>query len=335
MKKKILMLGTGGTIASKKTEYGLTPGITSEELLSYVPQVQAVCDVDTIQVCNIDSTNVEVKHWQMLVKSIEVHYEEYDGFVICHGTDTMAYTAAALSYMIQNSRKPIVITGSQKPINLEITDARINLWNSFVYAADEDSQGVYLVFDGKVIIGTRAKKVQSKSYNAFDSINFPYPATIQDGKVLRYIPTIPYTKPVQFYHKMGGNVMILKMIPEMRVDLLAFVFEKYDCIIIESFGVGGIPSCIVDAFYQQMDAIQEQDNKLVIMTTQVANEGSNMTVYEVGRKVKQDFNMLEAYDMTLEAVITKAMWLMALTEDNKEINIKKMFHESIHFDTLH
>ena len=99
--KKILMIGTGGTIASTPTEYGLAPGLTPADILSYIPAVRRVCEVDSIQVCNLDSTNVTPKHWKLLAGTVEEHYEEYDGFVICHGTDTLAYTAAALSYMIQ------------------------------------------------------------------------------------------------------------------------------------------------------------------------------------------------------------------------------------------
>ena len=115
--------------------------------------------------CNIDSTNVTPMHWRLLAETIEKNYAQYDGFVICHGTDTLAYTAAALSYMIQNSSKPIVITGAQKPINMDVTDAKTNLLDSFIYAADEDSQDVTIVFDGKVIVGTRAKKgAGRKSY---------------------------------------------------------------------------------------------------------------------------------------------------------------------------
>ena len=125
--KRILMIATGGTIASKRSETGLKPLITSDELLSYVPDARHFCQADAIQVLNIDSTNIQPEHWLLIARTIEDHYNQYDGFVICHGTDTMAYTAAALSYLIQNSPKPIVITGAQKPIDLEITDAKTNL----------------------------------------------------------------------------------------------------------------------------------------------------------------------------------------------------------------
>ena len=145
------MIGTGGTIACKQTDAGLTPGLKAEDILSYIPAVKHICTVEAIQVLNLDSTNVTPKHWKIIVKAIEENYSNYDGFVICHGTDTLAYTAAALSYMIQNSAKPIVITGSQKPISKDVTDAKSNLLNSFIYAADDESQNVNIVFDGKVI----------------------------------------------------------------------------------------------------------------------------------------------------------------------------------------
>ena len=146
--KKILLIGTGGTIACKRSDEGLKPVITSEEIASYVPDVNSFCDIDSVQIMNIDSTNMQPKHWLKMAKTIEENYDKYDGFVICHGTDTMAYTAAALSYLIQNSSKPIVITGAQKPIDMENTDARINLTDSLRYASSDRSSNVNIVFDG-------------------------------------------------------------------------------------------------------------------------------------------------------------------------------------------
>ncbi len=332
MKKRILMIGTGGTIASKQSGNGLSPGLSSEDVLSYIPQVKDVCEVKTMQVCNIDSTNVMPEHWELLTKTIEEQYDKYDGFVICHGTDTLAYTAAALSYMIQNSRKPIVITGAQKPINMDVTDAKTNLLDSFIYAADDNSQDVNIVFDGKVIVGTRAKKVCAKSYNAFESINYPYIAVIQDGMVIRYMPTTPHKYRVRFYHGMKNSIYVLKLIPGMKSDILSYIFKDYDCIVIESFGVGGMPQSIVHEFYEQMEEWKEK-GKLVVMTTQVVNEGSNMTVYEVGQKVKQDFDLIESYDMTLEATITKMMWLMSLPNMSYD-DIKREFYQMVNHDIL-
>ena len=330
--KHILMIGTGGTIASKQTADGLAPGLSSDDILSYIPQVKNVCHVDTLQVCNIDSTNVTPAHWTLLSKTIEENYDKYDGFVIAHGTDTLAYTAAALSYMIQNSSKPIVITGAQKPINMDVTDAKTNLLDSFIYASDDESQDVNIVFDGKVIVGTRAKKERAKSFNAFSSINYPYPAVIQDQKVIRYIPSIPYKEAVTFYHNMHNSVYVMKLIPGMRSDMLTYIFQSYDAIVIESFGVGGLPDTIMKRFYFEMNEWIER-GKIVVMTTQVANEGSNMTVYEVGKKVKQDFNLIEAYDMTMEATITKLMWLMGLPK-MKYSQFQEKYYTMVNHDIL-
>lgn len=330
--KKILMIGTGGTIASKETEEGLTPGLTPEDILYYIPAVKNICDVETIQVCNLDSTNVRPEHWQLIAKTIEKNYYDYEGFVICHGTDTLAYTACALSYMIQNSNKPIVITGAQKPINQDVTDAKTNLLNSFIYATDDYSQGVTLVFDGKVIAGTRAKKERAKSYDAFSSINYPYLAVIRDHKLIRYIPEIPYRDRVRFYYNMENSVYVLKLIPGIEPDILRYLFEKYDSIVVESFGVGGIPKSLVDVFREEMKR-WEKNKKHVVVTTQVVNEGSDMMIYEVGKTIKKEFNLMEAYDMTTEAVITKLMWLMGLDTISEE-EFRGLFYKQINYDIL-
>jgi len=328
--KKILFIATGGTIASKTSDSGLKPQITPEELLSYIPAIRNVCEIDTLQILSLDSTNMEPKHWRMMVECVRDNYDKYDGFVIAHGTDTMAYTAAGLSYMIQNSTKPIVITGSQKPIDLDITDAKTNLLDSFLYAADDKSQGVVIVFDGKVIAGTRAKKIRSKSYNAFDSIDFPALAMIQDEHIMRYIPMLPYEEEVRFYTKINDNIFLLKLIPGITPELFKYVFEHYDAVILESFGVGGIPKSISEDFY---GLCRQYPEKTIVMATQVAHEGSDMTVYEVGHEMKAMCRFLESYDMTLESVIAKTMWMLANQEVSKE-NQEDIFYKNINYDVI-
>ena len=134
MMKKILMIATGGTIASKEGAGGLTPAMTGEELASFVPGIEDKCELDILQLMNIDSTNMRPRQWMEIRDAVMEHYGSYDGFVILHGTDTMAYTAAALSYLIQNTPKPIVITGSQKPMGNPYTDAKLNVYQSILYA---------------------------------------------------------------------------------------------------------------------------------------------------------------------------------------------------------
>ena len=330
--KKILLIATGGTIASKYTADGLAPQISAEELLEYIPEAKEFCTIDTVQPFALDSTNVCADHWLKLARLIESKYEFYDGFVLCHGTDTMAYTAAALSYLIQNNRRPIVITGAQKPIDLAITDARSNLMDSLRCASHDRAQGISIVFGGKVIAGTRAKKEFSKSYNAFSSINYPDIASIHDQKIIFYIDDKDQsTKPLVFYHEMNQKIFLLKLIPGIDGKVLDALFPAYDGLIIESFGVGGLPHYENDDF---MEAIGHwiEAGKPVCMATQVTHEGSDMEVYQVGKIIKERFPVLESYDMTLEASVTKMMWALGQTRDMEKF--KELFYTTINHDLL-
>ena len=330
--RNILILFTGGTIASLKTEQGLEPVLNAEQILSYLPQMPPDIRLDSRQICNLDSTNIDYHIWLALVDAIEVCYDKYDGFVICHGTDTMAYTAAALSYLIQNLDKPIVLTGSQQPIQMEITDAKKNLYDSIMYAAHPESRGVCLIFDGKVIAGTRAKKTKSFSYHAFSSINFPELASMQHCKIVRYSPCEKPDGKVIFYHAMNPRVYALKLTPGISPGILKAIFEEYDCIIVESFGVGGIPDSIIDDFCGLMKQYRE-GSKIVIMTTQVTYEGSNLSTYEVGKRLKGRIPYLEAYDMNFEAVFTKSMWILGMGEMTFP-EIQACFYSKVNYDVL-
>ena len=327
--KRILMIATGGTIASKRSAEGLKPLMTSEELLGFVPHVKEFCEVTAMQVINIDSTNIQPKHWLLISSTIERFYDQYDGFVVCHGTDTLAYTASALSYLIQNSPKPIVITGAQKPIDLEITDAKANLSDSFLFASCDKAHGVNIVFDGKVIAGTRGKKERTKSYNAFSSINFPYIATIQDSNIIFYLDDKDQvSEDVTFYHKLDSKVTLLKLIPSMNGGILDYLFKHYDAVIIGHSQFEKIPMSFHRAIERWINA-----GKFVIMTTQVTNEGSNMSVYEIGKTIKKEFGLLEAYDMTLEATVTKLMWILGQTHSPD--TVREMLYSTINRDILY
>ena len=330
--KKILLIGTGGTIASQKSDDGLRPQIKPSELLSYVPGVKKFADVSSIELFNLDSTNIQPENWIQIADCIKSNYFDFDGFVICHGTDTMAYTAAALSYLVQNSLKPIIVTGAQKPIDLDVTDARTNLHDSILFASHDHAYGVNIVFDGKVISGTRARKERTKSYNAFSSINFPYIAAIQDDDVIFYIDDkSAVDESIRFYNELNSKVCLLKLIPSMDPKLLDFIGTQYDAVIIESFGVGGLPSHKDGDFKLSIQQLIE-NGKTIVMTTQVPLEGSHMSVYEVGKNIKQQFGLIESYDMTLEATATKLMWILSQTKDPEEI--RRLFYKTINRDTL-
>ena len=330
--KKILLIATGGTIASGYTEEGLVPRIAAEDLLQYVEEHKDFCAVDVLQAFSLDSTNLYGKHWLELAGLVERHYNGYDGFVICHGTDTMAFTAAALSYLVQDGPKPIVVTGSQKPINLPVTDARTNLLDSLRFASEAKAHGVNIVFGGNVIAGTRAKKERSKSYNAFSSINYPNVAVIRDGRVVFYIDDKEdRAKQPVFYHEVNDNVLLLKLIPGMDGTVLNRLFPYYDGVIIEAFGVGGFPEYGEIPFFQEIRRWTDA-GKLVMMATQVTHEGSHMEVYQVGKVIKEEFRLMEAYDMTLEAAVTKAMWVLGQTKEPEEF--RRLFYRTVNHDIL-
>ncbi len=329
MKKKILLIATGGTIASRQTQEGLAPALTPEELLDAVPEVNDFCQAESMQILNIDSTNLQPEDWVSMVQVIRANYESYDGFVITHGTDTMAYTAAALSYLIQNPGKPIVITGAQKPIEYGISDARRNLLDSFFLAARGQMPGVYLVFDGKAFFGTRVSKVRSKSYDAFESVNHPPAALINDGRVIRYFePEVLDGGPV-FYEKVRPSVFLLKLIPGMNPDVLEYVGARYDVIIIESYGVGGVPFADQRNFLREVEKLSAA-GKIVVVATQALYEGSDMNIYQVGRRAMEGTSLLQSCDMTVEAVVTKLMWLLGETDDREEIC--RRFYEPVNRD---
>ena len=330
MKKKILLLATGGTIASHAGAEGLIPEIKAENLLKCVPEVFDFCDVDALQLYNIDSTNVTPAHWICLVQAIKEHYEKYDGFVVCHGTDTMSYTAAMLSYLVQHSPKPIVLTGSQQPIDKEDTDGRINLRDSFLYAASDVASDVVIVFQGKIIAGTRAKKVRTKSFNAFTSVDFPNLGIIRDGKIISYIQREKQDKP-EFYLELNEKVALLTLTPGVKGELLDAYFRMHDAVVISGYGTGGIPEGEYYGFYETIER-WERKGKTLVVTTQVQQEGSDMDVYRVGRGLKNRFDLLESYSMTYESIITKLMWILPQAKNDEQL--RELFYRPVNYDLI-
>ena len=328
-KKKILLIGTGGTIASEMGESGLKPDLTSDQLLRYIPDIDRICQVECEQLFSLDSTNIQPKHWARIAQAIRRRYREFDGFVIAHGTDTMAYTAAGLSYLIQGSPKPIILTGAQKPIGFETTDSKQNLRDAFIVAVS-DMAGVVLVFNGKIILGTRARKTRSKSFEAFSSINYPLLGLVQDGRVIRYIRPEARAVP-QFYGSVNPKVALMKLVPGADCGIAAYLLERHDGLIIESFGVGGLPTYKAGDYYDVVKAGLDA-GKTVVMTTQVENEGSDLAVYHVGSSIKRNLPILEAYDMTTEAVAAKLMWILGQTTDQKWV--EELFYTPVACDIL-
>ena len=327
--KHILLITTGGTIASSESDNGLSPALTSEELISHVPEIEKICRVSTVQLYSLDSTNMRPEYWLEISRYIRQVYNDYDGFVITHGTDTMAYAASMLHYLVQNSRKPIVLTGAQIPIEKRDTDARENLTDAFMYAADDFACGVHIVFGDKIIAATRARKTRTKSFNAFSSIDYPEIGFIR-GSVKYFIREKVEGEPI-FCDGIDPSVMVVKLIPGMSADIFDYIADRYHAVIIESFGVGGLPYYDNDEFVEKIEHLISRGVRIVI-TTQVPHEGSDMGVYQVGLRIKQKYEIPEAYDMTTETVVAKVMW--ALPQSKTAADFAKLFYTPIGNDMI-
>ncbi len=329
--RKILLIATGGTIASECGSDGFTPAISARALLSSAPRIESMYDVDAIQPVNLDSTNMRPSDWLKIAECIRDNYERFDGFVITHGTDTMAYTSAALTYLCRHSPKPIALTGAQKSILTEDTDARTNLYDAFAYVSDERSHGVCIVFDGRVITGARARKVRTKSRNAFESVDYPYLATVRDGNVIRYINERA-RRSCEFYSALETRVAAVKLTPGLNADAFRALRGCLEALVIEGYGVGGIPSSDGGELIDELRKWRE-DGKTVVITTQVPYEGSDMALYEVGRRALTGVDgVLEAYTMTPETAVVKLMWILAQTRDTNKT--RALFYTPIANDLL-
>ena len=341
--KRILMIATGGTIASTEDGSGLAPTMTGPELARQVPLLDTLCELDFVQPMNIDSTNMRPRDWLTIARVIRDAYAGYDGFVVLHGTDTMAYTAAALSYLIQASEKPIVLTGSQQPMASPFTDAKLNLYNSVLYACDEASRDVCVVFDGTAICGTRARKQRTMSFNAFTSMNFPPVAHIRGGRIMRpavagvtgAAGSVPEAsraskapRAPRFYDSLDARVIVLKLTPELRPSIFDLLRRDYDAVILETFGIGGIPA--YDGSYQEAIFDWVDSGRTLVLTTQVPEEGLDLGVYEVGHAYAQKEGILKGDDMTTEALVAKTMWALGQTRDPQEL--ARLFYEPVNHD---
>ncbi|MEW4132065.1 asparaginase [Bacillus thuringiensis] len=313
--KKILLLATGGTIASVKGNEGLVPGLSAEELLHYFPKSSLNIEIDCKILMNIDSTNMQPEYWIEIANSVFNHYDKYDGFVITHGTDTLAYTSAALSYMLQGLKKPVVLTGSQVPISFKKTDAKKNVADALRFSC-EDIGGVFVVFDGRVIIGTRAVKMRTKSYDAFESVNSPYVAEVNEHEVKYHWKPMDTSNKLLVNTSLCTDVFLMKLFPGAKPEIFDCLKGLYKGIIIESFGNGGLPF----EGRNLLPKIQEltEEGIAIVITTQCLEEGEDILLYEVGRKVAQHPVILSG-DMNTEAIMAKLMWGLGQTNKLEEI----------------
>lgn len=309
MKKKILVLFCGGTIVMQKNKEGaLSPPSDQKmallSLLELEPRLLNMIQIDLHFIANIDSTNITPHLWEQMAQVIYDQYENYEGFVITHGTDTMAYSASALSFALQNLGKPVVFTGAQLPGHEIASDARSNFVNA-IRVALLDIAAIVLVFAERVILGVRASKVSHSHLDAFRSINRPPIGNI--GVRLGLMADIPkrHKQPLQLQTGFDSKIAVISLIPGMPMSILD---ELLQCdlhgVVLVAYGNGNIPEIYLP-FLQKA-----KEKKLPIVIRSQCLEGwVSLEIYASGKQALQ-FNVIEAYDMSLEATITKLMWAL-------------------------
>ena len=303
-KKKILLLTTGGTIASLPGGEGLEPQ-RSDVMERELEQLRTYYEITVRDVMCLDSSNIRPEEWQTIAKAIFDQRIGFDGIVVSHGTDTMAYTASAVTYMLPNIDLPVVFTGSQLPLADMLSDGPDNLRTAFAMAAS-GHPGVFLAFDRKVMLGCRAVKVRASGFSAFESVNARYAALVSNqGLVVDHEVLPKPTGEARFCPEISRNVFLLKLTPGLNpavFDMLAAM--GYRGIVIEAFGLGG-----VNVLHKGLRGIHRavEDGISVVITTQCLYDSANLQVYQVGNKLLE-LGVIQGRDMTSEAAMTKLMW---------------------------
>lgn len=303
--RKLLLLGTGGTIACLPTDAGLAPNVPASELLSFLNM--DISGVDCRDLFALDSSNIQPEEWHAMAAEIAAAQNTYCGVVIAHGTDTMAYTASMLSFMLQGIDIPVVLTGAQYPIVYPDSDGRINLKDALT-AARSLPGGVYVCFGGAVMLGCRAVKVRTTSLNAFESINFPYIGAIFNGRFVQLHQPPARKDRFAFNDKIEPNVALIKLVPGTTPALFyALPACGYQGLVVEAFGLGGVHSIRRDHTEALVKLLH--GGMPVVLSSQCLYEPSTISVYEVSRPLSEA-GMLSAGDMTTEAAVTKLMWAL-------------------------
>ena len=310
--KRILMLGTGGTIACVPSADGLVPALDGPAMIRLVPELEEVCAIETKQILNLDSSNLSPEHWQIIAKAIAANYENYDGFVITHGTDTMAYTAAALSQMLHNCQKPVVLTGAQLPIQAEGSDAPNNIYHAFL-AATSPLKGVALVFGDLVIHGAHAKKLYTQDFNGFASINREPLATISHNHLFWQKGALQgggYGEgEFSINTQLEIKIAVVKIIPGATPDILDYYVAKgYKGLIIEGFGAGGVPNGD-NNWLPKLEQVLQQGIR-VVCATQCLYDGVHLNTYPMGILAERLGAQSAGLD-TLETSVVKLMQELA------------------------
>ena len=309
--KKILLIATGGTIASRETAHGLRPALSGEDMRTAIGAADAAIEV--IDLLSLDSTNIAPSHWQMIARRVADVRTDYDGFIITHGTDTMAYTAAALYYMLENIDRPVVLTGSQRPLGRDGSDAEQNLRLAYE-AACSDFAGVCVAFGGRLIHGNAAKKMYSLADDAFRSIG--------RAEVDLSPPSAPST-PFRLHDALDERVAVIRLYPGMKpITIDAHIASGYRGIILESYGCGSVPGDDAEeSFLPSLDRARTRACT-VVLTTQCIYDGADLSHYEVGVRAAQ-LGALAGGSLPIEALYARLMQRLAETPEGETVKSLK------------
>lgn len=323
--KKILIINTGGTFSSVESLNGLAPGISSRQITDVIKAGLDTCQLDIEDYCALDSANIIPDDWARISRRIGEISDSYDGVVIIHGTDVMAYTAAMLSFMLLHVPIPVVLTGSQLPLFAPLTDAVDNC-QCAVQMALTGKGGVYVVFNRKIMLGCRTSKVRTISFDAFESINYPQIGEFNAFGMQLDENVLPKQQgDFSIQSAYSDRIAVLKVFPGLHPEIFSYLYEKgYEGVFIEGFGLGGVP-------FMKNNLLKEIDKASlkgmpILVGSQCRYEGSNLNVYETGQRVKASGG-IPVYDMTQEATVAKLMWCLGQTKDRNQI--QQLFHTNL------
>ena len=318
---KILLITTGGTIAAVTTPEGLAPDERGGALPQALRMLGGRYQIEHVPLFSMDSANMQPEEWREIARCVFERSALYEGVVITHGTDTMAYTASALSFMLRGLSVPVVLTGSQLPASHLLTDAVENLRCAFAMAAS-GAPGVFIAFDRLIMLGCRAVKVRTTGFRAFESVNMP-PVGVVDGEglTLRRDLIPRQTGPFALKSDLCNDVFLLKLTPGFQPEFLTGLGAMhYRGVVIEAFGAGGL-HFIRRNLVEPLEMLVK-GGMAVAVSSQCLYERSDFSLYQTGRKAL-DAGVIQCYDMTTEAAVTKLKWALGQTGDLNEV--RRMF----------
>lgn len=309
-KKKVLLIHTGGTLGMVKGNPSLKPSVINENVWKYVPEITELAELESAFIYNIDSANISIENINEILKCLKNNYEKYDGFVVIHGTDTMAYCASAISFMLENNKKPIIFTGSQKPLRQIRTDARINLINSVEFAT-MDIPEVAICFNSLLLRANRSKKVHVDHFGAFESPNYPPLAEVGVNIDLnkKFIKT-KNNKKENFVFLKKSKLFVLKLFPGIEFEPYIDSLNSYlpDAVIIEAYAAGNMP-VLENSIIPFLKKLKEKQIP-VFVVSQCLKGSVDLSLYQCGTKAMEN-GAIGLKDLTFEAAISKLLYLLS------------------------